>query len=387
MDTEIKAEVTEPQTTSMASAEVLPVSAATSMASVADMASAASMALASLDALSSPTPASTAKRSMTAAPSNVSAEPASATASAAAAAAVGSSAGVAAAAPAMPKILELPTLSDYLDFRKYLADYYSYRREISKKDLRPYTYAVFSAGANIKSPNYLKMIVEGRRNLSDDMIGKFSKALGLNKEQGEEFRLMVSFGQATDSAERNMYLKELNEFRVNAKLKSGEISRSTWEKVPSWVAWVLYSMIDQEGADFRLPRLREHLRGKASDHEIEEALRSLINSGEVVVDDVTGRPQKARSLMENAEDVPVALVRKLQAELMSLGLESLFRDAPTEREFGTLTVSMTKSEFEDLRFQLRKLRKETQKNNAVRRATSKGERVYQLNLQLFPVTD
>src|SRR6185312_602181 len=288
---------------------------------------------------------------------------------------------------ALPKILEAPLLSDYLDFRKYLADYYSYRRELSKKDIRPYTYAVFSAGANIKSPNYLKMIIEGRRNLSPDMIMKCAKALGLSKEQGEEFRLLVMFGQAMDSAERNMFLKELNEFRVSANLKSGEISRSAWEKVPSWVAWVLYSMIDQQGADFRLPKLREHLRGKATDHEIEEALRSLINSGEVIVDDVTGRPQKVRNLMENAEEVPVALVRKLQAELMYLGLESLFRDSPTEREFGTLTVSMTKSEFEDLKFQLRKLRKETQKNNAVKRTTTKGERVYQLTLHLFPVTE
>lgn len=296
-------------------------------------------------------------------------------------------ASITAATFAMPKILEAPMLSNYLDFRKYLADYYRYRRELSKKDLRPYTYAVFSAGANIKSPNYLKMIIEGRRNLSPEMIAKFAKALGLNKEHSEEFRLLTLFGQATDPAERNMFLKELNEFRVNVKLKSGEISRTAWEKVPNWVAWVLYSMIDQEGADFRLPKLREHLRGKASDSEIEEALRSLINSGEVIVDDITGRPQKVRSLIENAEDVPVALVRKLQAELMYLGLESLFRDSATEREFGTLTVAMTKTEFEDLKFQLRKIRKETQKNNAVKRATSKGERVYQLNLQLFPVTE
>ena len=90
--------------------------------------------------------------------------------------------------------------------------------------------------------------------------------------------------------------------------------------------------------------------------------------------------------MESAEDVPVALVRKLQAELMYLGLESLFQDAPTEREFGSSTLALTKQEFEELRFQLRKLRKEAQKNIGVKRLTSKGERVYQLNLQLFPIT-
>jgi uncharacterized protein (TIGR02147 family) len=285
----------------------------------------------------------------------------------------------------MPGLMEAPIVGNYLDFRKFLADFYAYRREITKKDLRPYSYAVFSAAANIKSPNYLKLIIEGRRNLSDDMIGKFAKAMGLQKDQTEEFRMLVQFGQASDPAERNMYLKALNEKRVNSKLKSGEIDQKTWEKVPSWISWILYSLIDQKDVKFEAEALRKTLREKASVDEIQAALDSLLQSGEIVKDE-SGEMKKARSLMGSAEDIPVALVRKLQAELMYLGLESLFRDAATEREFGSATLAMTKQEFEELRFQLRKLRKEAQKNISVKRATSKGDRVYQLNLQLFPVT-
>lgn len=287
----------------------------------------------------------------------------------------------------MPEMIEAPVLGNYLDYRKYLADYYQYRRDLSAKDIRPYNYAVFSAGANIKSPNYLKMIIDGRRNLSDDMIGKFGKALGLNKEQTEEFRLLVNFTQSADPAMRNIALKDLNEFRVNSKLKSGEIDQKTWDKVPNWIAWILYSMIDQHGVDFTPANLRALLRGKASFDDIEAAINTLINAGEVKRDEATGILEKSRNLIDSPEEIPVALVRKLQTQLMYLGLESLFQDGPTEREFGSLTVSLTKPEFEDLKFQLRKFRKETQKNNSVKRMSSKGERVYQLNLQLFPVTD
>ena len=288
--------------------------------------------------------------------------------------------------PTMPEILEAPKVGDYLDFRKLLADYYQYRREMSKRDIRPYNYAVFSAAANIKSPNYLKMIIEGKRNLSPDMIAKFAKAMGFNKEQGEEFRLLVLFGQATDPAERNMHLKELNEMRVNLKLKTGEIDQKTWEKIPSWITWILYSLVDQENVKFDASSLRTILRDKANTDEIQTALNNLLATGEFVIDEV-GQMKKARTLIESAEDVPVALVRKLQGELMYLGLESLFQDAATEREFGSATLALTKQEFEELRFQLRKIRKDAQKNTAVRRASSKGERVYQLNLQLFPVTN
>lgn len=280
-----------------------------------------------------------------------------------------------------------PVLSDYMDYREYLAAFYKFKRKASKRSLRPYNYAVFSAAANIKSPNYLKMIIDGKRNLSDDMVTKFGKALGFMKDQTEEFRLLVHFSQATDPAERNMYLKHLSEHRVGAKLKSGEIDRKTWEKVPNWVTWIIYAMVDQEGVAFDAESLKSLLRGKASAEEIDSALNTLLASGELRKDEVTGEIRKNRNLIESPEEIPVALVRKLQSQLMYLGLESLYQDQPTEREFGTLTMSLTKSEFEEIKFKLRQMRKSLHKDNSIARMKEKGERVYQLNIQLFPVTN
>lgn len=280
-----------------------------------------------------------------------------------------------------------PVLADYLDYRKYLQDFYAFKRLQTKKDLRPYNYQMFSSAANIKSPNYLKMIIEGKRNLSEDMISKFAKALGLNKDMSEDLQLLVMYNQSTDTADRNMFLKKLSEHRVLAKLKSGEIDRKTWEKIPNWVAWVLFAMIDQEGVQFTVESLKTVLRGKAADDEIETAMTSLLQSGQVVRDQETGQLKKAQSLTEAPEEIPVALVRKLQAQLMYLGMESLYQDNATEREFGTLTLSLTQSEFEEIKFKLRQLRKSVHKDNSNARKDSKGDRVYQLNIQLFPVTN
>ncbi|GIL18117.1 MAG: hypothetical protein BroJett040_18680 [Oligoflexia bacterium] len=281
---------------------------------------------------------------------------------------------------------QAPNLGDYMDYRKFLSDWYDHRRAKSKNDLRPYSYAMFSAAADIKSPNYLKMIIDGKRNLSTDMISKFGKALGFSKAQTEELLLLVLFTQATDPAERNIHLKQLTENRVEQKLQSGEINQKAWDKIPNWIAWVLYAMLDQEGVEFHPDQLRSLLRGKATADEIDEALKSLIRSGEITQDDITGKLKKANN-METPEDVPVALVRKLQSELMYLGLESLFQDAPTEREFGSLTLTLTRQEFEELRFKLRQMRKAVHKDNSIKRMTTRGERVYQMNLQLFPVTN
>ena len=63
-----------------------------------------------------------------------------------------------------------PVLAAYADYRHYLSDFYKYKVKTSSSVIRPYSYATFSAAADIKSPNYLKLIIEGKRNLSDAMV-------------------------------------------------------------------------------------------------------------------------------------------------------------------------------------------------------------------------
>jgi hypothetical protein len=48
---------------------------------------------------------------------------------------------------------------------------------------------------------------------------------------------------------------------------------------------------------------------------------------------------------------------------------------------------MTPDEFEHVKFELRQLRKRLNKDIGVKRLSSKGDQVYQLNIQLFPVTE
>ena len=279
-----------------------------------------------------------------------------------------------------------PLLSKYTDFRQYLHDFYEHKKKTFSSAVRPYSYAAFSAAADIKSPNYLKLIIEGQRNLSASMMKKFSQALGHSKEESREFRALVLYGQACDPLERNCYLKALLELRVKKQIQSGEINTETWNKVPSWVSWVIYALADQEGVSFDPSHLRKTLRERVSIDEIKQAITLLLESGELVKNS-DGRIVKGRELINGYEKIPVAMVRKIQAELIYLGLESLFQDEATEREFGAVTVALTEEEFEQIKFEIRQLKKRFFKDVKVKRAQSKGKRIYQLNMQLFPLSN
>ena len=279
-----------------------------------------------------------------------------------------------------------PVLSAYTDYRQFLSDFYQYKRELHKNDVRSYTYAMFSAAADIKSPNYLKLIIEGRRNLSDSMILRFAKALQLTKEQTQEFQALVLYNQEVEPIKRNEFLKRLADIRIDQQIHEGKIDTKTWDKVPNWITWVLQGMVEQRGVVFEPSRLQRLFASKVNLSDIEQALAKLLQTGEFAHDPLTHIITRARKLIESPENVPIELVRKIQAELMYLGLESLFRDEASEREFGALTISVNHEEFEQIRFELRQLRKRLHRDIAAKREQGPGERVYQLNIQFFPVT-
>lgn len=279
-----------------------------------------------------------------------------------------------------------PELSTYTDFRQYLKDFYDFKVQQHKDSFSSYNYKTFSAAADIKSPNYLKLIIEGERNLSPVTVKKFARALGLDKQESEEFTLLVEYGQAADHLEKNRHLRRLSEFRMKKRIKAGEVKPESLENSPNWAAWVLYAMADEKNADFALSSLRERLQGLVREDDIKRALEQLFKNGSLIRDEETGEVRKGIAAAPNQDEIPPELIRKLQSELIYLGMESLLYGRPQDREFGSLTVCLTESEFEKLKFELRHLRKRIYRDALVAREREKGDRVYQLNIQLFPVT-
>jgi uncharacterized protein (TIGR02147 family) len=251
---------------------------------------------------------------------------------------------------------------------------------------RSYSYSDFSAAADIKSPNYLKLVIEGKRNLSHEMAKKFAKALKLDKSQCEEFLALVKFCQEDNPVNRVQYLKELSDLRLKQRLQSGKIKREQLDNLPGWVGWIILHMLDQEGAKLDADSIRSLIPRNLSPTALKEALDQLYRLG-LLGKSADGTPIKGRNGLPKTEEIPNILVQKLQSDLVYLGMESLFHDSPYDREFGSLTLSLTEKEFEQFKFELRRLRKKWAHDNALKREESKGERVYQLNMQLFPVTE
>src|SRR5690349_5207588 len=67
---------------------------------------------------------------------------------------------------------------EYLDYRAFLRDHYAAKKAAS----RAFSYRSFSKRAGVSSPNYLKLVIEGKRNLSGKMAERFALACGLDDD-------------------------------------------------------------------------------------------------------------------------------------------------------------------------------------------------------------
>ncbi|MBT4762650.1 MAG: TIGR02147 family protein [Bdellovibrionaceae bacterium] len=285
------------------------------------------------------------------------------------------------------KLTRKPNLGSYTDYRTYLNDYYQFRRTTDPSKFRPYSYAHFSAAANIKSPNYLKLIIDGKRNLSKEMVKKFATALNLAKKDSLEFEALVNYCQAKDPLERNNHLKTLSEIRIEERIHVGEIDQKSVDEAPSWLSWVLLSLCDQKNVDLTVDNIKKSIKRNLSPQQIEKSLKQLLDNDEIEFDHESKTYSKKLNTNHDAQKIPPEMVRKLQSELIYLGSESLFQDQPEDREFGTVSLCLTKKEFDELKFELRHLRKKIYKDNLINREDSKGDQVFQLNIQLFPLTE
>lgn len=271
-----------------------------------------------------------------------------------------------------------PNLSTYLDYRSYLADFLTFKKSL-KLGLRKYSPSDFAAAADLKSPQYLKLIISRQRNLSDDGALKFSKALGLNKEDTTEFMLLVQYNQATQPKERYDYLQKLSEHR--AKRIRG-LKDSHWLKV------ILYSICDGMGGKYKLEDFKNLLGDKCKLNELKKAVDEMVHDKAIEKLNLEDGEYYQKTLGQNtlSNDIPLDIIKRIQSDLLLLALESLFSDSPKDRDLGSFSIALTAKEFEETKFEIRKFRKALLKNLLIKREQSLGERVYQVQFQIFPVT-
>lgn len=131
--------------------------------------------------------------------------------------------------------MKKPQIFKYLDYRLFLADTYTYYKQTTTY----FSYRYFSSKAGINSSSFLKLVIEGKRGLTDETCEKFIHALRLWGKEGDFFRVLVKYNQAKTPQEKLRNFKDLEAMKLEAAMNSeNTLSVQESRKDEFWSDWM-----------------------------------------------------------------------------------------------------------------------------------------------------
>jgi uncharacterized protein (TIGR02147 family) len=272
----------------------------------------------------------------------------------------------------------IPEVCDYLDYREYLRDYYEARKAI-KSD---YSYRVFTMRGDLKSPSHLKMIIDGKRNLTGKTVPKYIKALGLtSKKEKNYFELLVNYSQEKDMDQKKSFFHKLMEEKKKKGLTLME--NAQFQFIANWHNVVIYVLLDVADFDGPNEQLLRLLKGDVTMKMAKESFVVLQTLG-LIEKNAKGFWKQSKGALSTSEDIKDIAFYEYHSSMIKLGLTSLRNDPIVERELNGVTLPIKKEKLPELKEKIRQFRKEI---NEYTSSMEDCTQVYQMNIQLFPLTE
>jgi uncharacterized protein (TIGR02147 family) len=264
----------------------------------------------------------------------------------------------------------------YTDYRRFLKDYYNFHK--AKNPAFSYRYLASRAGVN--SSAFFKFIIEGKRNLTKQSIMKIVTALRLNEIEGEYFENLVFFNQAKTIKEKDHFFSRLMQHKKAHKVAC--IGEQSYEYFAQWYHCVireLVVMFDTKDDWEQLGRLlKPHISAKQAKQSVELLLKLGFLKKE------NSRYAQTEPVISTGCSIRAHQVIKFQIEMLKKAIDSFTLSGETERLNSSTTFGISGPLYAQFIAMVRDFRAKLME---LAREDENPAMVYQLNLNLFPVSE
>lgn len=275
-----------------------------------------------------------------------------------------------------------PSVYSYTDYRRFLADYYEYA-----KAAHGFSFRAFSQRAGIRSSNYLRLVIDGERNLSAPMAARFAQGAGLTGDRAEFFCELVAYCQATSVAERNRGYERLFRFRPFRAVH--QLAREQADYHSQWYVPAIRELVRRPDFEDDPAWVAEQLEPKISPAQAEKAIATLIKLGLLCRKPSEPGSQQASRLEQTTELVTtgegplghhIFSFHHMMLERAGHALDHSPRD---ERNISCLTLCVSDAKRRELEQRVNAFRQELLQAAEV---DNTPERVVQINFQVFALS-
>ncbi len=274
--------------------------------------------------------------------------------------------------------MKMPDLYKYLDYRHYLKDFYQAKKEQKGS---AFSFRSFARDANLSSPNFLKLVIEGKRNLGPQGIKGFIKALRLNKTEAKYFQALVEFKQAKNDAERTKWYRRLAASKRYREIK--EIERDHFEYYSNWYNVAIRELVLLDDFKEDPNWIAKQLKPKITFSQAKEAVALLLRLGFLKRND-SGYLVQSEQNISTAREVSSLAVANFHRQMIEKARRSVELTRPKQRDISSLTVALSKEQFQEAKRRIQEFRREL---NVLLSEEGGTDAVYQINFQIYNLTE
>jgi uncharacterized protein (TIGR02147 family) len=271
---------------------------------------------------------------------------------------------------------ELPRIFEYGNYRDYLRAYYSAR----KTQDAAFSYRFLARAAGFSSPNFLQLVIEGRRNLSPVGAERVATALRLRREEAAFFRDLVRLNQARTADERRDCAERLVRSQSFRRLQP--LRQAQFEYYARWYFVAVRELSGTSGFREDPAWIARRLRPAVTVAEARDALEKLQTLG-LLTRDSAGRLVQAEPTVSSGDEVSSAALVEFHRQMIRLGADSLERFPRERRDVSTVTVCVSATTSAEMKARIQRFRKELL---ALAERDPEPTEVFQWNCQFFPLS-
>lgn len=262
------------------------------------------------------------------------------------------------------------------DYRRYLAAYYEY----AKGAQYGFSFRVFSRRARIRSSNYLRLVIDGERNLSSDMATRFAEACELAGPAREFFCELVEYCQARTTPERSRMYERLARHRAFREARKLESAQAEYHS--HWYLPAIRELVRRRDFESDPRWIASQLRPRISTAEARRALELLCELG-LLQRDAEGKLVQATEIVTTGPGPLGHHIFRYHHMMLERAGEALDTLPREERDLSTLTLCVSEDKLIELKQRVRTFRQELLRTAEL---DDVPERVVQINFQIFPLS-
>lgn len=268
-----------------------------------------------------------------------------------------------------------PDIFEYLSYRAYMRSFY----DAAKQHMKRFSHRCFAQKAGFSSSNFLKMVMDGDRNLGPDSAHRVGEAMGLSAAEQRFFMLLVDFEQATDPDERARVMESIAATRRFMEAKP--IDGMLYEYLSQWYNLAIRELAGRPDFKDDPAWIASQLRPTISVTKAQKSLELLVELG--LLERVDGVVSRGEPSLDAGHEVQVVGVRQFHRQMLERAAASIDEVASTERDISAITVCVRADSVAEIKSRLRDFR---EKLMAYCDEQQDPDVVYQFNMQLFPLS-